>query len=176
MSVRDRLASLAALQPARKTRVAAENAAAEPAANRARGFSPALPDGAERLAELLKAKSLSNQFGEHLTVRKWFSEAIGCAPPEGSVNAEALRLLAPGACAEVSDPRQWLFLDTETTGLMGGTGTYPFMVGIAWWDAGGLEVEQFFMRELSEEHALLHTLTERMAERRVLGDVQRKIV
>ena len=39
---------------------------------------------------------------------------------------------------------------------------------IAWWDAGGLEVEQFFMRELSEEHALLLTLAERMAERPVL--------
>ena len=68
MSVRDRLASLAALQPARKTRVAAENAAAVPAANRARGFSPALPDGAERLAELLEAKIAENQFGEHLAV------------------------------------------------------------------------------------------------------------
>ena len=51
---------------------------------------------------------------------------------------------------------------------MGGTGTYPFLVGIAWWDAGGLQVEQFFMRELSEEHALLVTLAERMAERPVL--------
>ncbi len=163
MTVRDRLASLAALQPLRKARVAAETAA-----NGVRGFSPALPNGAERLAEMLQAKSLSNSFGEHLSVRKWFSEAIGCEPPEGCVNAEALRLLAPGARAEVSDPRQWLFLDTETTGLMGGTGTYPFMVGIAWWDAGGLEVEQFFMRELSEEHALLLTLAERMAERPVL--------
>jgi uncharacterized protein YprB with RNaseH-like and TPR domain len=163
MSARDRLASLAALQPARKCRVAPETAASG-----ARGCSPALPEGAERLTEMLRAKSLSNQFGEHLAVRKWFSEAIGCAPPEGCVNAEALRLLAPGACAEASDPRQWLFLDTETTGLMGGTGTYPFMVGIAWWDAGGLEVEQFFMRELSEEHALLLTLAERMAERPVL--------
>jgi uncharacterized protein YprB with RNaseH-like and TPR domain len=168
MSVRDRLASLAALRPARKAHVADDAVAVHDFASDARGFSPALPDGAERLAELLQAKSLSNQFGEHLTVRKWFSEAIGCAPPEGSVDAEALRLLAPGACAEASDPRQWLFLDTETTGLMGGTGTYPFMVGIAWWDAGGLEVEQFFMRELSEEHALLLTLAERMAERPVL--------
>jgi uncharacterized protein len=163
VSVRDRLAMLAALKPARKSAVAPEAAA-----NRVRGFSPALPDGAERLAEMLQATALSNQFGEHLTVRKWFSKAIGCAPPEGSVNTEALRLLAPGACAAVSDPRQWLFLDTESTGLMGGTGTYPFMVGIAWWDAGGLEVEQFFMRELSEEHALLLTLAERMAERPVL--------
>ncbi len=51
---------------------------------------------------------------------------------------------------------------------MGGTGTYPFLVGIAWWDAGGLQIEQFFMRELSEEHALLVTLAERMAARPVL--------
>jgi uncharacterized protein len=163
MSMRDQLAGLAALRPARKARVATESAAGG-----VRGFSPALPDGAERLAEMLQAKALSNQFGEHLSVRKWFSEAIGSEPPEGSVNAEALRLLVPGACAEASDTRRWLFLDTETTGLMGGTGTYPFMVGIAWWDAGGLEVEQFFMRELSEEHALLLTLAERMAERPVL--------
>ena len=81
MSVRDRLASLAALKPARKTRVATGNAAAESGANGGRGFSAALPDGAERLAEMLQAKALRNQFGEHLTVRKWFSEAIGCAPP-----------------------------------------------------------------------------------------------
>jgi len=168
MTMRDRLASLAALRPAQKAHVAAEATAAETATIRVRGFSPALPDGAERLAEMMHAKALSNSFGEHLSVRKWFSEAIGCEPPEGTVNAEALRLLAPGACEEVSDPQQWLFLDTETTGLMGGTGTYPFMVGIAWWDAGGLEVEQFFMRELSEEHALLLTLADRMAERPVL--------
>ncbi len=66
------------------------------------------------------------------------------------------------------DPEQWLFLDTETTGLAGGTGTYPFLVGIAWWDAGGLQVEQFFMRDLDEEHSLLLELSERMAKRPIL--------
>ena len=30
------------------------------------------------------------------------------------------------------DLRRPLFLDTETTGLMGGTGTVAFMVGLAW--------------------------------------------
>jgi hypothetical protein len=57
---------------------------------------------------------------------------------------------------------------TPYSKLPGGTGTYPFLVGIAWWDAGGLEVEQFFMREQSEEHSVLVALAERMAERRVL--------
>ena len=63
---------------------------------------------------------------------------------------------------------QWLFLDTETTGLAGGTGTYPFLVGLAWWEGGGLEVEQLFMREYSEERSLLAALAERLAERPVL--------
>jgi uncharacterized protein len=172
MSLRDKFAALAALRPAKHYlpvsagTLAGSGAADAPA--HSRGFSPALPDGAGQLAAMLEGKTVSNPFGEHMAVRKWFSEAIGFAAPEGEVNASALRLLAPGAETEVSDPRQWLFLDTETTGLMGGTGTYPFLVGIAWWDAGGLEVEQFFMREHSEEHALLVTLAERMVERRVL--------
>src|SRR5580704_8211585 len=150
-----------------------EGAVGEP-----RGFLPNFPEGSERLAELLGAAALRNEFGEHLALRKWFSDVADgvktdCSPlghgmAGERMDASALRLLMPGAPKEVADPRQWLFLDTETTGLMGGTGTYPFLVGVAWWDAGGLEVEQFFMREHSEEHALLVTLAERMAERRVL--------
>jgi uncharacterized protein YprB with RNaseH-like and TPR domain len=171
MATRDKLSSLTALRPAKhgpRPSGGDSTAAFSGAALAQRGFSPALPDGAEELAKLLEGKALNNHFGEHLAVRKWFSEPIGFPAPEGELNVSALRLLAPGACAEVSDPRQWLFLDTETTGLMGGTGTYPFLVGIAWWDAGGLEVEQFFMRDYSEEHALLVTLAERMAQRPVL--------
>ncbi len=70
--------------------------------------------------------------------------------------------------ATLEDPQKWLFLDSETTGLAGGTGTYPFLVGLAWWDAGGLQVEQLFLRDFSEEHSLLHELAGRLAERPVL--------
>src|SRR5579863_4657694 len=137
-----------------------------------RGYASDVPEGAERLASLLGAAPRANQFGEHLGLRRWFSECIGgeigSTIQEREIDAVALALIAPGAHECVADPRQWLFLDTETTGLMGGTGTYPFLVGIAWWDAGGLEVEQLFMREQSEEHSLLVALAERMAERRVL--------
>ncbi len=129
---------------------------------------PDIPAGAERLAHMLGATPRANKYGEHLALRRWFSESIGCEPPSAPVNAMALRLLAPNAPDSVCDPEQWLFLDTETTGLAGGTGTYPFLIGIAWWDAGGLEVEQFFMREHSEELSVLVALAERMAERRVL--------
>jgi uncharacterized protein YprB with RNaseH-like and TPR domain len=72
------------------------------------------------------------------------------------------------ARAALQDPEKWLFLDTETTGLAGGTGTYAFLVGLAWWDAGGLQVEQLFLRDFSEEHSLLQALAEHVVRRPVL--------
>jgi hypothetical protein len=163
------LTRLKALQPSPRQRRAP---LATDTGDATRGFSPDVPAGAIRLAEILGASPRRNRFGEHLGLRRWFSEVVGDGlalnAPEHQIDPAALSLLAPDAPKEVRDPAQWLFLDTETTGLAGGTGTYPFLVGIAWWDAGGLEVEQFFMREQSEEHSLLVALAERMAERRVL--------
>jgi uncharacterized protein YprB with RNaseH-like and TPR domain len=172
----DKFAALAALKPAKKRAAAAGPGANGDAGsgvvnlmrNPVRSATACLPDGAEQLAAMLEARALENEYGQHLSARKWFSEAIGHAAPDGDIDAAILNLLSPGACEGACDPSRWLFLDTETTGLTGGTGTYPFMVGIAWWDAGGLEVEQFFMRDHSEEHALLVTLAERIAERGVL--------
>ncbi|MGH9717826.1 MAG: ribonuclease H-like domain-containing protein [Candidatus Acidiferrales bacterium] len=167
---RDPFSGLAALKPARRR----ENlpASVNDSEPLVRGMMPEIPPGAERLTQILGASARSNRFGEHLGLRRWFSEQVGSGSdlgaPEDALDLGALRLIAPDAPTEVADPQQWLFLDTETTGLAGGSGTYAFLVGIAWWDAGGLEVEQFFMREHSEEHSLLLALAERMAERRVL--------
>ncbi|MFW5999769.1 MAG: ribonuclease H-like domain-containing protein [Halanaerobiaceae bacterium] len=49
----------------------------------------------------------------------------------------------------------FLFLDTETTGLAGGTGTIPFMVGLGYFASGEFIVEQLFMRDFEEEAGLL---------------------
>ena len=57
----------------------------------------------------------------------------------------------------------FVFLDTETTGL-GGAGAIPFMVGIGTFDAGGaFTVRQFFLRDPSEEDAMLAYLHETIA-------------
>ncbi len=116
-----------------------------------------------RLSQVLGATSKTNHYGDYISVRCWCAQ-----PPRYSPDLRALRLLMPEAPEEISDPEQWLFLDTETTGLAGGSGTYAFLVGIAWWDGGGLEIEQFFMREYSEERSLLFALRERIAEHPVL--------
>jgi len=52
------------------------------------------------------------------------------------------------------------FLDTETTGLSGGTGTYAFLVGVGRYDGHEFHLTQFFMRDPMEEPALLAALTE----------------
>ena len=57
------------------------------------------------------------------------------------------------------DPARLLFLDTETTGLAGGTGTYAFLVGAGWLEGDRFVVTQYFMRDLDEEPALLAALT-----------------
>jgi uncharacterized protein YprB with RNaseH-like and TPR domain len=55
-----------------------------------------------------------------------------------------------------------VWLDIETTGLAGGTGTYAFLVGVAYLDGPALVTEQLLLRRLSGEHHLLALLRERL--------------
>ena len=52
------------------------------------------------------------------------------------------------------------FLDTETSGLAGGTGTYAFLIGLGYHIQGYFRVVQFFMRDPSREPTLLAALDE----------------
>jgi hypothetical protein len=53
---------------------------------------------------------------------------------------------------------RFAFLDTETSGLAGGTGTYAFLVGAARFIDGQFVLRQYFMRDPAEEPALLEGL------------------
>ena len=61
------------------------------------------------------------------------------------------------------DPRRLLFIDVETTGLAGGTGTYAFLVGVGALEADRFVVTQYFMRDFDDEPALLALLAPRLA-------------
>jgi uncharacterized protein YprB with RNaseH-like and TPR domain len=156
-AIADKFSRLAALKPTRPI-------PARPAAIR-------MPDETDSLGRLLGAGVARNHFGEHLAVRNWFS-----TPEFTDPSPTTLELLSrtrdESLCRKtrtaLQDPGKWLFLDTETTGLAGGTGTYAFLIGLAWWDAGGLQIEQFLMRDFTEEYSILHEVSERAAERPVL--------
>ena len=69
--------------------------------------------------------------------------------------------ILPLACdtsLENLDFRSAIFLDTETTGLAGGTGTYVFLVGIGYFEDDAFCVRQFFMRDYDDEPAMLSEL------------------
>ena len=98
------------------------------------------------------------------TMRHATTARVGRVDIEGArvVSAPALSLLAldPGLAA--LDPARALYLDTESTGLAGGTGTVPFLVGLAWFEDDGLVVEQLLLRQLGEEAPLLARVAERI--------------
>jgi uncharacterized protein YprB with RNaseH-like and TPR domain len=153
----DKFSRLAALKPSRAM-------ASRPATRRN-------PEEEDSLSRLLGAAIATNHYGEHVSICNWFSTPE-FAEPSGATLALLSRTrdieISKRTEAALADPTKWLFLDTETTGLSGGTGTYAFLIGLAWWDCGGLQVEQFFMRDFHEEHSILHELAARLAERPVL--------
>lgn len=58
------------------------------------------------------------------------------------------------------DPGRIAYLDTETTGLAGGAGTYVFTASVATPIPAGLRLAQFFLPEPGMEPAFLHLLRE----------------
>lgn len=72
--------------------------------------------------------------------------------PEDLFGAVSEGLIPP------SSPRRWAFLDTETTGLAGGTGTCAFLIGLGWITPEGFRLKQYFLREPGEEKSALESL------------------
>ncbi len=61
-----------------------------------------------------------------------------------------------------------IFIDTETTGLMGGTGTVSFLIGAGYFTAGDFVIEQYLMRDYDEEAAMLQDFKEIMGNHNII--------
>lgn len=95
------------------------------------------------------------------------------APVEGLARAAASMLeLEPGGApsGEPLRAEDVLFVDIETTGLMGSAGIYPFLIGVGQIDlkGGAFVVEQLFMEDYDQERAQLVALAERLAAARAI--------
>src|SRR5687768_1017090 len=66
-------------------------------------------------------------------------------------------------------PQTWAFLDTETTGLAGGSGTCAFLIGIGRITPAGFHVPQFVIRDSDEERSQLHAATEVVTDAKALS-------
>ncbi len=121
--------------------------------------------------ELMSGQVVSTKHGEHYeTERLWERHrrhgSVGMADLAG-LPEDLLDPLSAGAIAH-SHPTKWAFLDTETTGLAGGTGTYAFLIGVGSIDASGFRLRQFFMRDYGEEASQLCRLAEYLEQFDVL--------
>ncbi len=121
--------------------------------------------------EWLSGEEVETPFGKHFeTERLWERHRR-----HGSVDISTLTELPEDLLDAVSggavprcSPLRWAFLDTETTGLAGGTGTCAFLVGVGRITPEGFRVRQFFMRDYGEEPSLLNALAGHLAQFDVL--------
>lgn len=89
---------------------------------------------------------------------------------QGKIRVGAARVAHPATIAALAlddtlatvDPSQMLMVDTETTGLQGGAGTLPWVIGLSWFEDDRLVVRQLFLGRPGGEAPLLRMLAERV--------------
>jgi uncharacterized protein YprB with RNaseH-like and TPR domain len=109
--------------------------------------------------------------GPLLVIRHVFSigHRHGRLPLAAALDASPAALALIGRLdTPVAGIRDLLFLDCETTGLAGGTGTYAFLVGAGYFEDDRFVLSQFFMRDFDDEPALLAALAGLLDRRRAL--------
>lgn len=119
----------------------------------------------------LDGREVETAYGKHFETEKLFERHRR----HGSMDVLSLEEMPPDLLAAISSgeipatpPARWAFLDTETTGLAGGSGTYAFLIGVGRITPEGFRIRQFFMREHAEEPSLLAALAQHLAEFDVL--------
>ena len=102
-------------------------------------------------------KALEKQFTDcyHGREMRELSEFPGAF----DLDLSALRLMTQEELPDDLDPRNILYLDTETTGFMG-AGTVAFEVGMGCLTDSGFQIHQLVMRDYPEEKFLLQSIAD----------------
>ncbi len=123
------------------------------------------------IEEWAEGAVVTNDLGQHFQMERLFPRHKS----HGSADIGGLADLPHNLLDALSEhqipaaaPKRWAFLDTETTGLMGGSGTYAFLIGVGRVTPEGFRVRQFFMREYAEEASVLSALEDHLNDFDVL--------
>ena len=127
------------------------------------GISQPMKQNAGKVApleELVPGRNLKTIYGEIFSLNHAYPEDLrhGHLPLKPLTAHDWLAQWAKAS--STPDLKSLVFLDTETTGLSGGTGTMPFMIGAGRFIENQFVVEQFFVRNPAEETAQLAALSE----------------
>ena len=77
-----------------------------------------------------------------------------------NISQNILKLVSKQSDLVNYDPFKVLFIDTETTGLAGGTGTFTFIIGVGFFTDDEFMIQQFFLNDFNAESAQLFKLAE----------------
>lgn len=119
------------------------------------------------LTKLLPAQMIESELGEYLlaeyrySLNHWHGKL-----PLGSLAVEELSalcgilknsdLICPNGIEHL------VFVDTETTGLAGGAGTFAFLVGVGYFENEEFVLQQYLMEDYHQELAMLDALLLKM--------------
>jgi uncharacterized protein YprB with RNaseH-like and TPR domain len=132
----------------------------------AAGLKPA-PSRKEDTAiqSVVEGHFISTRQGETFVSEQVFPSDYhhGLTPLRTSVPLLTISQWARDARMSQMPLESFAYLDVETSGLAGGTGTYAFLVGIGRFEGDSFHLAQFFMRDPSEEPALLEGIMDFLA-------------
>jgi uncharacterized protein YprB with RNaseH-like and TPR domain len=134
--------------------------------------SPAARGRGVPLEELVPGGEIANEAGaffcaEHL-IGGSARHGRFCIRDLAPLDTDRLAVLGNVPVLRGLDYRRALFLDTETTGLAGGTGTVAFLIGLGWFEGDGFVTRQLFARDYAEERAALTCMQELLRGRQFL--------
>lgn len=117
-----------------------------------------------KIEEVVSGKFISTPFGDSFLRENYFPRDYRYGQVElfqiFQFSAKTISSLARDDRLKEIDINKTIFLDTETTGLAGGAGTYIFLVGVGYFEGDQFCVRQYFMRDYNEERALLSALND----------------
>jgi uncharacterized protein len=116
------------------------------------------------LEKIVSGEEVKNKYGKFFLVSDTLAGKCrhGCRNISDtfSLDMKAAALLANDPVIGNYKCDEGLFLDTETTGLAGGTGTMAFLIGLGWFEEGCFHVRQILARDFSEERGALAYLSD----------------
>jgi len=124
------------------------------------------------LVEILAGEERENDHGSYFCVEEvWkpsYQHGNQCVTDFLGADMKALSILSGHNEMQNMTLADGLYLDTETTGLAGGTGTVAFLIGLGWFTGSSFVTHQLFMRDYAEERACLACLSDIGREKRFL--------
>jgi hypothetical protein len=117
-----------------------------------------------KIEEVLTGKFFNTPFGLNFVRENYFPYDYKC----GKIALSQIFQSSPHVFSYLvrddrikkMDINKTIFLDTETTGLAEGAGTYIFLIGLGYFREEQFCIRQYFMRDYNEERALLSAVNE----------------